>query len=116
MHLIDYEMYIDGSFVNSENNRRFESLNPEDNKPWATFPDASENDVERSVQSAKTAFKNDWSKTSVAERAKYLRAIGDKMFENAGEWQYRIQYLKILFYLGIYEIFFLIFTPFYVNN
>ena len=83
MHLIDYEMYIDGSFVNSENNHRFESLNPEDNKPWATFPNASENDIERSVQSAKTAFKNVWSKTSVAERAKYLRAIGDKMFENA---------------------------------
>ena len=37
MSLIDYEMYIDGSFVNSENNHRFESLNPEDNKPWDPF-------------------------------------------------------------------------------
>ena len=83
MSLTSYDMYIDGDFVGAENNKRFESLNPENNQPWATFPDASESDVEHSVQSAKAAFKNSWSKTSVVERAKYLRAIGDKMLENA---------------------------------
>jgi aldehyde dehydrogenase (NAD+)/betaine-aldehyde dehydrogenase len=83
MSLTEYDMYIDGSFVGAEHNQRFESLNPENNQAWATFPDASESDVERSVQSAKNAFNDHWSKTSVAERAKYLRAIGDKMFENA---------------------------------
>ena len=83
MSLTEYQMYIDGEFVGAENNQRFESLNPENNQPWAIFPEASENDVERSVQSAKTTFQNSWSKTSVAERAQYLRAIGDKMFENA---------------------------------
>ena len=83
MSLTEYDMYIDGSFVGAEHNQRFESLNPENNQPWATFPDASESDVERSVRSAKIAFHDYWSKTTVAERAKYLRAIGDKMFENA---------------------------------
>ena len=77
MSLTEYDMYIDGSFVGAEHNQRFESLNPENNQPWATFPDASESDVERSVRSAKIAFHDYWSKTTVAERAKYLRAIGD---------------------------------------
>ena len=48
MSLTEYDMYIDGSFVGAEHNQRFESLNPENNQPWATFPDASESDVERS--------------------------------------------------------------------
>ena len=74
MSLTEYDMYIDGNFVGAEHNQRFESLNPENNKPWATFPDASENDVERSVQSAKIAFKNHWSKTSVGERAKIFKS------------------------------------------
>ena len=82
MSLTEYQMYIDGEFVGSENNQRFKSLNPENNQPWAIFPEASENDVNRCVQSAKHAF-HIWSKTSVTERAKYLRAIGDKMFEHA---------------------------------
>ena len=83
MSLTEYQMYIDGKFVGAKNSQRFESLNPENNQPWATFPEATESDVELSVQSAKTTFKNSWSKTSVSERAQYLRAIGDKMFENA---------------------------------
>ena len=34
------------------------SLNPENNQPWAIFPEASENDVKRSVESAKNETKN----------------------------------------------------------
>jgi len=82
MSLKKYQMYIDGEFVDAENNQFFESLNPENNKPWAIAPEASKKDIDRCIQSAKLAF-HTWSKTSVAERAKYLRAIGDKMFEQA---------------------------------
>ena len=82
MSLKKYQMYIDGEFVDAENNQSFESLNPENNKPWAIVPEASKKDIDRCIQSAKLAF-HTWSKTSVAERAKYLRAIGDKMFEQA---------------------------------
>jgi acyl-CoA reductase-like NAD-dependent aldehyde dehydrogenase len=82
MSLKKYQMYIDGEFVDAENNQSFESLNPENNKPWAIVPEASKKDIDRCIQSAKLAF-HSWSKTSVVERAKYLRAIGDKMFEHA---------------------------------
>ena len=112
MSLTEYQMYIDGEFVGSENNQRFESLNPENNQPWAIFPEASENDVKRSVESAKNAFQT-WSKTSVAKRAEYLRAIGDKMFEQADllgrtesidsgkllkETKFQSEYMKEYFY------------------
>ena len=112
MSLTEYQMYIDGEFVGSENNQRFESLNPENNQPWAIFPEASENDVKRSVESARNAFQT-WSKTSVAKRAEYLRAIGDKMFEQADllgrtesidsgkllkETKFQSEYMKEYFY------------------
>ena len=39
MSLKKYQMYIDGEFVDAENNQSFESLNPENNKPWAIVPE-----------------------------------------------------------------------------
>jgi len=112
MSLTEYQMYIDGEFIGSENNQRFESLNPENNQPWAIFPEASENDVKRSIESAKNAFQT-WSKTSVTKRAEYLRAIGDKMYEQADllgrtesidsgkllkETKFQSEYMKEYFY------------------
>ena len=112
MSLTEYQMYIDGEFIGSENNQRFESLNPENNQPWAIFPEASENDVKRSIESEKNAFQT-WSKTSVTKRAEYLRAIGDKMYEQADllgrtesidsgkllkETKFQSEYMKEYFY------------------
>ena len=37
----DYQMFIDGQWTEAENNQRFESTNPENNKPWSSFPDAT---------------------------------------------------------------------------
>ena len=36
----DYQMFIDGQWTEAENNQRFESTNPENNKPWSSFPDS----------------------------------------------------------------------------
>ena len=36
-----YQMYIDGQWVDAENNKTFETLNPENNEPWAIVPEAS---------------------------------------------------------------------------
>ena len=33
--LKQYKMFIDGEWVDSENKKTFETLNPESNKPWA---------------------------------------------------------------------------------
>ena len=77
-----YQMYINNKFVEAEDGKRFDSLNPENNQPWASFPEANTNDVDKAVQAAKEAFQG-WSKLDVKERAQYLRSIGDLLKENA---------------------------------
>ena len=44
-----YKMFINGEWVDSENKRTFETLNPENNEPWAIVPEASAKDVNKAV-------------------------------------------------------------------
>ena len=78
-----YKMFINGEWVDSENKKTFETLNPETNKPWATVPEASAKDVDKAVQAAQKAFEEEWPKLLPRERGKFLRAIGDQLRENA---------------------------------
>ena len=81
--LKEYKMFINGEWVNSESKKTFETLNPENNKPWAVVPEANANDVDKAVKAAQTAFDGEWPKLLPRERAKFLRAIGDKLRDNA---------------------------------
>ena len=36
--LKEYKMYINGTWVDSENKKTFDSLNPENNEPWLLSP------------------------------------------------------------------------------
>ena len=78
-----YQMFIDGEWVDSDTKKTFETLNPENNKPWAIVPEASTNDVDRAVKAAQKAFEGEWPNLLPRERAKFLRAIGNKLRENA---------------------------------
>ncbi|MAJ65837.1 MAG: carnitine dehydratase [Candidatus Pelagibacter sp.] len=79
----EYKMFIDGEWVNSESNKTFETLNPENNKPWAKVPEASIKDVDRAVKAAQKAFEGTWPKLLPRERGKYLKAIATQLRENA---------------------------------
>jgi len=79
----NFKMFIDGEWVNSSSGKKIETLNPENNKVWATVPGANEKDVDNAVQSAQKAFENSWSKIHSRERAKYLRLIADQLRANA---------------------------------
>jgi len=81
--LKEYKMFIDGEWVNSESKKTFETLNPENNKPWAKVPEASAQDVDKAVKAAQKAFEGEWPKLIPRERGKFLRAIGDQLRENA---------------------------------
>ncbi len=78
-----YKMFINGEWVNSDTGKIFETLNPENNKPWAVVPEASASDVDRAVKAAQNAFEGEWPKLLPKERARYLKMIGDKLRENA---------------------------------
>ena len=81
--LKQYKMFIDGEWVDSESKKTFETLNPENNEPWAVVPEASTKDVDRAVKAAQKAFEGEWPKLLPRDRAKFLRAIGDQLRKNA---------------------------------
>jgi len=81
--LKEYKMFIDGSWVESESKKTFETLNPENNEPWAKVPEANAKDVDNAVRAAQKAFEGDWPKLLPRERGKFLRAIGNQLRENA---------------------------------
>ena len=45
--LKEYKMFINGEWVESESKKTFETLNPENNEPWAIVPEASSKDVDK---------------------------------------------------------------------
>jgi len=81
--LKEYKMYINGAWVDAENKKTFKSLNPENNEPWATVPEASTKDVNKAVEAAQKAFQGKWPKLMPRERAGYLKAIANQLRENA---------------------------------
>ena len=60
--LKNYQMFINGEWMDSESKKTFETLNPENNKPWATVPEASAKDVDKAVNAAQKAFEGEWPK------------------------------------------------------
>ncbi|MDC0215901.1 aldehyde dehydrogenase [Candidatus Pelagibacter sp.] len=79
----EYKMFIDGMWVESESKKKFKTLNPESNEPWAIVPEASAKDVDQAVKAAQKAFEGEWSKLLPRERGKFLRAIGNQLRENS---------------------------------
>ena len=82
-NLKEYKMFINGSWIESENKKTFETLNPENNEPWAKVPEASAKDVDKAVKAAQKAFEGEWPQLLPRERGKFLRTIGDQLRENA---------------------------------
>ena len=78
-----YKMFIDGEWVDSESKKTFQTLNPENNEPWAEVPEASEKDVDKAVKAAQKAFEGTWPSLFPKERAKYLKAIAEQLRKNA---------------------------------
>ena len=81
--LKEYKMFIDGFWVESESKKTFETLNPENNEPWAKVPEASAKDVDKAVSAAQKAFEGRWPQLLPRERGEFLRAIGTQLRENA---------------------------------
>ena len=81
--LKEYKMFINGEWVDSENKKTFETVNPENNEPWAIVPEASAKDVDKAVKAAQKAFEGDWPKLLPRERGRFLRAIGNQLRENS---------------------------------
>jgi len=79
-----FKHYINGKFSSGVDH--FETLNPANGKPWATFPAASEEESNMAIESAHDAlYKGPWAEYTATERGKLLHKLGDLISKHATE-------------------------------
>ena len=76
--LTRYQMLIDGEWVDAEDGKTFESINPATEEAWAEIPEATAGDVDRAIKAAHRAFtEGPWATMTATERGCYLRKLAD---------------------------------------
>lgn len=76
-----YENYIGGKWIPPVNGEYFDNITPVTGKVYTQVARSTEADIELALDAAHAA-KEGWGKTSVAERAKILNKIADRIEEN----------------------------------
>lgn len=80
------KLFINGQWVESVNGRTFETFNPATGEALAVVHEATEQDIDRAVRAARTAFEQGpWSKMSASERSRLIYLLADKMEEHKEE-------------------------------
>jgi acyl-CoA reductase-like NAD-dependent aldehyde dehydrogenase len=82
--LKQYQMFIDGQWVDSQDGKTFASINPATGEAWAEVPEASEADVNRAVEAAHRAFtEGPWSSMTATARGKLMRRLAELLSEHS---------------------------------
>ncbi len=80
----NYQMLINGDWVDASDGGVFDSVNPSTDNVWSRVPEATEADVNRAISSAYNAFSGGpWSKFTPTERGKCLRKLGDLLADHS---------------------------------
>jgi malonate-semialdehyde dehydrogenase (acetylating) / methylmalonate-semialdehyde dehydrogenase len=82
------KQYINGEWVESKSTDIYESVNPTTGEVIATFPSATDDEVDQAIASAQAAMKA-WGAVPVRDKAKYLFDLRQKFVEKA-DWLSRI--------------------------
>jgi aldehyde dehydrogenase (NAD+) len=80
-----YDLYINGKWEKPSSGKYFDSINPANEKHLAKISHANQEDVDKAVKAARTAYDTVWSKLPGSERAKYIYRIARIMQERARE-------------------------------
>lgn len=84
---MEYKLWIDGKWVDSKGGGKISVENPATGKKFAEVVDASVEDVNFAVETAKTAFYDGrWSRLTPAERSKALWKFADLLEKRAEEF------------------------------
>ena len=79
-----FKHFINGKF--SSGSERFETINPANGIPWATFPSATEDESNLAIESAhKALYDSVWSSLTPTQRGKLIHKLGDLISEHASE-------------------------------
>jgi acyl-CoA reductase-like NAD-dependent aldehyde dehydrogenase len=80
----DYQLFIGGENVPSQNGALLDTIDPYRGRPWARIAAGAKEDADRAVAVADQAMKvGPWARMSPTERGKILRNIGDAVTRNA---------------------------------
>ena len=79
-----YQQFIGGDFVDAADGRTAEVVNPANDQVIANVPASSQEDVDRAVNAAETAFES-WKKTTPQDRSLLLLKIADALEAKADE-------------------------------
>jgi aldehyde dehydrogenase (NAD+) len=82
----EYGLLVGGRWVAPLSESTFKTINPATEEVLAVIAEAGEEDVDAAVKAARTAYTKVWSKTSGAERAKYLYRIARILQERSREF------------------------------
>jgi len=80
-----YELFIGGKFVPPVKGKYFATFNPANEKKLSEVGEASAEDVNKAVKSARGAYEKVWSKMPGKERGKYIYRIARILQERARE-------------------------------
>ncbi len=77
-----YQLFIDGKFVDSGSRQTFDSVNPFNQEVVARVSRANADDAQRAITAARKAFDSGpWPRLTREERSAYLKAVSDKINE-----------------------------------
>ena len=81
----EYGLFIGGNFVDPEEGRYFDTINPATEEVLSRVALATEGDVDRAVRAARKAKNGPWSKMKAADRGKYIFRIARILQERKEE-------------------------------
>ena len=81
----EYGLFIDGEFSDADSHEKFATVNPANEESLSMVAQAGAVDVDRAVGSARRAYDKVWSKTTGAQRSKYLFRIARLIQERSRE-------------------------------
>lgn len=76
-HYGKLKLYVGGEWVESSSDQVYDSVNPATGEVIATFPSATEAEVNRAIESAQWAL-GEWRKVPVRDKARYLFDLRNK--------------------------------------
>lgn len=82
---INCQHFINGQFVDSQNKKSFENINPATEEVLGTVAEGGKKEVDYAVAAARRALDGPWKTMTLEERSKILRKIGDLILERQEE-------------------------------
>jgi aminomuconate-semialdehyde/2-hydroxymuconate-6-semialdehyde dehydrogenase len=77
--------FINGQFVESQNKKTFENINPATEEVMGMVAEGGKEEVDYAVGAARRALNGSWKKMTTGERSKIIRRIGDLILERQEE-------------------------------